>query len=424
MKKITNIADITSDENFEETVSALYGDPTGQLKRYCDLYTTHLDFFNGCNEGWFFSSPGRIEVVGNHTDHNNGKVLAAAVTIDKLAFVTPTLDTKAVIHSEGYPDIVCDLSDLTPVEAEKGDSVALVKGVAKYLTDNGYRIGGFRATVTGNVPSGAGVSSSASFEVLVAEILSFLYNNDKLIGMTKAMASQYAENVYFDKPCGLMDQSAIALGGVSMIDFNDLSSPDVLSVNWPFNQVDIVITNTGGNHCDLTGAYASIRSDMESIAEYYGEKTLRNVDYQHLLGDISSLQKSVSGRAILRALHYFDENSRVEKAVAAITYGNFEGFVKAVNDSGDSSYKLLQNCFVSGDVEERIPLALAVSKRIDGVLAARVHGGGFAGTVIAYVEKNGTDSYMRAMAGIFGNENIYRLGIRKSGACRVGIGDE
>ncbi len=419
MKKITDITDITSSENFEEAAVALYGGSIGQLKRYADLFDAHKQNFPKNAAGKFFSSPGRIEVIGNHTDHNRGKVLAAAVTVDTLAFVAATDDNKVEIISDGYGKIECPLDDLDATTAQQGTSIALVKGVAKWFVQNDYSVGGFKATVISNVPVGSGVSSSASFEVLVAEIFNNLYNGDKLTGIKKAMASQFAENVYFGKPCGLMDQSAIAIGGVSMIDFKNIDNPDVVNVAWPFNQADIVITNTGGNHSYLTDAYSAIRYEMEDVAKYFGADTLRGVEYAKFVEALPELQNKVSGRAILRAMHFFDENLRVERAIAAITYSNLDGFLKTVNDSGDSSYKLLQNCYVPSDTAERIPLALAIAKRAEGVLASRVHGGGFAGTMLAFVEKGSTAAFMEDMELVFGEGNVYKLAIRREGACCV-----
>lgn len=420
MKKITDFSEFISSENFEKTMMSLYGDFEGQAERYAALFATHNGRFPNCGGGYFYSSPGRIEVIGNHTDHNHGKVVAAAITVDTLAFVTPSDDEFVVICSAGYAPIKINLNCLETLDSEKGTSIALVKGVAKYFLDSGYRVGGFLASTTSDVFKGAGVSSSAAFELLVAEIFNDIYNDGSITAIKKAIAAQFAENVFFGKPCGLMDQSAIALGGVSMIDFKDVKNPEVVNMVWPFREVDIVITNTGGDHADLTYAYAAIRTEMEEIAKFFGERTLREVEYSKFINSVAELRQ-FGGRAVLRAAHFFDENQRVDRAVAAITYNNADGFFKAVKESGDSSFKYLQNCFVEGDKNQNIPVALMLSERQEGVKAARVHGGGFAGTVIAYVEKSCTYQYIEKMKSVFGGENVFKLNIRESGSCRVEV---
>lgn len=216
-----------------------------------------------------------------------------------------------------------------------------------------------------------------------------------------------------------MDQSAISLGGVSMIDFENVENPFVLGVQYPFTDTDIVITNTGGNHADLTSDYAAIRAEMEEVSEKFSEKYLRLVDYQKFLDAIPALQNEVSGRAIMRAIHFFDENLRVDKAVSAINMKNADAFYKIVGESGDSSFKLLQNCYVPADTVQRIPLGIVLSQHVTGVKAVRVHGGGFAGTIIAFVEKAETHEYVSRMSEVFGAEHVYKLSIRQEGACRV-----
>ena len=244
---------IGNNANFAKECARLYAKNNGldyQIKRYKDLYKIHSEF-SGENV-LLFSSPGRIEVCGNHTDHNNGKVLCASISVDTIAMVTPVLESTITIASVGYPPFVVDINDLEPKTSEYGKSEGLVRGVCAYFKQNGYQIGGFYATTTSDVFKGAGVSSSACFEVLVCEILNVLYNNGKMDALTKAYASHLAESVYFGKPCGLMDQSAIALGGVSYIDFKDTKAPQVESIPWQFEGVDIVLVNCGGDHCGLT----------------------------------------------------------------------------------------------------------------------------------------------------------------------------
>lgn len=421
MEKIISKSQILDSKNYIEIFEKLYGNASSsKLIRFADLYDEHVKRFSA--EGWFFSSSGRIEVIGNHTDHNNGKVLTASISVDTLAFVSQISQNRVCISSCGYPVFSVDLADLNIEPAEHGTSVSLVKGVAKWFLDNGYNIGGFEATMVSDVFKGAGVSSSASFEVLIAEIFNNLYNDGNVSKMQKAIASQFAENRYFGKPCGLMDQSAIALGGISMIDFEDTSDPQVQSFAWPFaEQVDIFIVNTGGDHSDLTDNYSAIRSEMESVAKCFNQRSLRFVDKAEFLRLLPDLQTQVSGRAILRAMHFYDENDRVDAAVESLKNKDINSFMEIVNQSGESSYTMLQNCYAEADKAQRIPLALAIAKKQKGVLAARVHGGGFMGTIIAFVEKQSSDLFFDSLKPVFGADNIYKLTIRDVGATEVDI---
>ena len=414
---------IGNNANFAKECARLYAKNNGldyQIKRYKDLYKIHSEF-SGENV-LLFSSPGRIEVCGNHTDHNNGKVLCASISVDTIALVTPVLESTITIASVGYPPFVVDINDLEPKTSEYGKSEGLVRGVCAYFKQNGYQIGGFYATTTSDVFKGAGVSSSACFEVLVCEILNVLYNNGKMDALTKAYASHLAESVYFGKPCGLMDQSAIALGGVSYIDFKDTKAPQVESIPWQFEGVDIVLVNCGGDHCGLTDQYASIRTEMEDVAKIFGQKVLRFVNKDKFLSTIPIIQSDVSGRAILRAIHYFDENERVDNCALAIKNVDIAKYYEMINASGDSSYKLLQNCYPEGDRDMRIPMALALSKNICGNEGAiRVHGGGFAGTMIAYVPTALTEKLVKDLKAVFGGDNVFEISIRNSGTRQVEI---
>ncbi len=412
-----------SNVNFAKECSALYAKNNGleyQIKRYQDLYKIHSEF-SGENV-LLFSSPGRIEVCGNHTDHNNGKVLCASISVDTIAMVTPVIEDVITIASVGYPPLVVDINDLEPKTAEYGKSEGLVRGVCAYFKQNGYKIGGFYATTSSDVFKGAGVSSSACFEVLVCEILNILYNDGKMDALTKAYASHLAESEFFGKPCGLMDQSAIALGGVSYIDFKDTKAPEVESIPWKFENVDIVLVNCGGDHCGLTDQYASIRTEMEAVASIFGQKVLRFVNKDKFLSTIPIIQSDVSGRAILRAMHYFNENERVEKCADAIKNVDIDKYYDMINASGDSSYKLLQNVYPEGDRDMRIPIALALSNNICGDKGAiRVHGGGFAGTMIAYVPSDLTSELVTKLKSVFGTDNVFQISIRNSGTRMIEI---
>ena len=413
------IANLATNDEFKNKVKRFYGEDKleYQAERYRKIYDLHCSKYG--NDGIFFSSPGRIEVCGNHTDHNNGKVLCASITVDTIACVTPSNDNKVIVDSVGFDPVCVDLDNLYIDSKEYGNSAALVKGVCAYFKQNGLKIGGFCATTTSDVFRGAGVSSSACFEVLICEILNDMFNDGKIDKVTKAKASHYAESVYFGKPCGLLDQSAISLGGVSFIDFKSTKNLKIQSIDWNFDDLNIVLTNTGGDHCDLTNQYADIRLEMEGVAKQFGVKKLRKVKEEDFYAALPELQNKVSGRAILRAMHFFDENKRVDSCAKAVKNGNEKKFCQAINDSGLSSYLMLQNCYPLGDTAQRIPLGINLSKKIDGVKAVRVHGGGFAGTIIAYVDKTKCGNYVDVMKSVFGNDNVYVIGVRNDGTCRV-----
>ena len=410
--------DLLENKKFIASTKLLYGDNKEeyQAKRYENLYNIHKKTYgDNCT---FFSSSGRIEVCGNHTDHNNGKVLCASISVDTIACVTP-LEGKIIIASIGYPVVEVDISDLNVHKEEFGKSEGLVRGVLAYYKQNGYKIGGFAATTTSDVFKGAGVSSSASFELLVAEILNVMFNDGKIDVITKAKAAHMGESDYFGKPCGLLDQSAISIGGVSYIDFKSTKEPKVEKIDWPFNDLAIVITNTGGDHCNLTGEYAAIREEMEAVAKFFHKKVLRKVKEEEFYENISKLREVVSDRAIERAIHYFNENRRVDIAKKALQKGQEKKFIDMINQSGISSLTMLQNCFPNGAVAQPIPLGIALSKQIKGVKAVRVHGGGFAGTIIAYVEKSEVKNYVKEMSKVFGDENVFHIEVRNIGACKV-----
>lgn len=422
MAILYNKKSLLENKKFLKTANALYGGNIEKAaERYEALATEHSKNVDG--EIIFYSASGRIEVCGNHTDHNNGKVLCAAVSVDLLACVTPLQEQKIVVKSLGYPVVEVDISDLSIHEEEKGGSFALVRGVCKAFKDRGYNIGGFYATTVSDVFKGAGMSSSASFEVLVSAILDNLYNGDSISAVEKAIISQYAENVYFGKPSGLMDQSAIALGGVSFIDFEDPSAPKVEKLDWNFDDTTVFVVNCGGDHCNLTPQYAAIREEMEAIAKEFGVEKLRFVNEDEFYMSIPALKNKFSGRAILRAMHYYEENERVELLREAIRSGDEELAYDIISASGISSYQKLQNCYAEGDPSEPIPLALALCGALEGVMAYRVHGGGFAGTILAFVDNDSADDFHDFMAHTFGDSNVYRLKIRNEGGTRLDLGE-
>ncbi|MBQ7373636.1 MAG: galactokinase [Clostridia bacterium] len=372
----------------------------------------------GVDADFLFSSPGRAEILGNHTDHNHGKVLVASISCDILAAVKKTDDNLIKICSKGYSPIIIDLSSTEFRSCEKGTSSALTRGVAHAIMERGYKIGGFTAYLTSNVFKGAGVSSSAAFEVLIAEILNCLYLDGALSPVEKAVISQYSENVYFGKPCGLLDQCGIAIGSLCYLDFKNPTTPIQEKFDMP-KGYSLVITNTGGDHASLTSHYAAIRSEMESVANVFGKKTLAEVDYHEFLTNLPLVRKSVSDRALLRAMHFFGENKRVERACDALKNGDVKEFLNAVNDSGLSSLIRLQNCSVPAELSQPVVLGIELSRNIIKDGAVRVHGGGFAGSILAIVSDFERDFYVREMTKVFGKENVFTAHVRPTGTAKM-----
>lgn len=369
----------------------------------------------------FFSSPGRAELVGNHTDHNHGFVIASSIDMDVVAAVTQEITGKITVNSAGFPSFTVDVDELTQSSELFGTSMALVQGVVKGFLDRGYKVGGFTANLHSTIFKGAGVSSSAAFELLICEILNVLYNDGKVDYIQKALISQFAENVYFGKPSGLMDQLTISRGGVSFMDFENPNLPKSEKIDWSFDDINIVIINCGGDHCNLTHEYSAIRQEMGEVAKRFGKEVLRDVDKQEFFDNIFSLSQTLSGRAILRAIHFFEENERVLDAKKALENCDKKRFLDIINASGDSSYKLLQNCYPAQDTEQRVPLALALCNSYPDIDASRVHGGGFAGTILAFVEKAKCAEFEKYIKGVFGKSNVFTVAIRKFGAIEVEI---
>lgn len=370
----------------------------------------------------FFSSPGRTEIVGNHTDHNNGLVLAAAVSLDTLACAAPTQDGVITLYSAGYAQpFVVDTRDLEIKEEEKNTTFALIRGVCCKLRDMGYEIGGFNAAVTSRVLGGSGLSSSAAFEVLLVSILDGLYNGSIIDGVTRAKISQWVENVYFGKPSGLMDQSACSIGGLVGIDFKN-SDPKIEEYNFDFEArgFHVVVLATRSSHDDLTDEYAAIPAEMKAVAAAMGGKVLRDFKAEQLLEHMAEVREKTSDRAVMRALHYYDENERVKAMYKALEAGDLDAFLAGVIASGESSWKMLQNLYVGGSSAQSLALACALSERIlKGCGAWRVHGGGFAGTILAFVPHDKLNTYVEQMDAVFGQGACTVLGIRPVGAKKV-----
>ncbi|OFY65113.1 MAG: galactokinase [Bacteroidetes bacterium RBG_13_43_22] len=404
----------------------LYGNDPAELKRNTKRYTDLLNQFRsefGDADAEFFTSPGRTEIGGNHTDHNWGRVLAGAVNLDNVC-VAAGNDTNIIrIVSEGYPRLEVDLSSLKPDKREQFTSSALVRGICSRLKEEGFSIGGFDACIDGGVPKGSGLSSSASFEVLIGAILNQLFNKGKLDPIRNAIIGQYSENNYFGKPCGLMDQTACAMGGLITIDFRDPSKPVVKKVSFNFvaTGFSLVITDTGGNHADLNDEYASLPTDMKAVAAELGAKVLRQVSLEQVLDIIPKIREKVGDRAILRAIHFQKDNQRVVDQVEALENNDFKAFLNMVIDSGYSSYMYNQNIFPVNNVREQgVSLALALSELVlKGQGAWRVHGGGFAGTIQAFVPQNLLDKYITTLEHVYGKGSCHKLFIRHQGAGKV-----
>ena len=411
--------------DFFEAVRPLYVDET-KLEAQRSRYTNALSRFEqlfGDGPVELFSAPGRSEVGGNHTDHQRGKVLACSLNLDVIAVVRKRVDGVITVQSEGYPLDQVDLKELNPVAGEEGTSKALIRGVAGALAEAGYTVGGFDAYTTSEVLQGSGMSSSAAFEVLLGTILSGLYNNDTVSPVEVAKASQVAENQYFGKPSGLLDQMACSVGNLVTIDFADASDPKVRRVDADFGSFghSLCITDTKGSHADLTPDYAAVPAEMKQIAGHFGKAVLQEVSEAEFLSKLPELRELYGDRPVLRAIHWYEENKRVETQVAALESGDFDAFLKAVNASGDSSYKYLQNVYSPRHLEaQAIPVALAVS---DLVLkdrgASRVHGGGFAGTIQAFVPDDLVEDYRKAMDGLFGEGACHILFVRPVGGYHI-----
>ncbi|HBF44267.1 MAG TPA: galactokinase [Clostridiales bacterium] len=398
----------------------LYGehcDIARQEKRFNDVRDAFVKE-EGCEPEYYFSSSGRAEILGNHTDHNHGKVMVAAISCDIVCAVKKTDDNKIVIASTDYNALTVDINDTELNKKEYGSSLALTKGIVHKLKEMGYKFGGFVAHTESNIFKGAGVSSSAAFEVMVCEIINKLYLNEALDEVTKAVISQYSENVYFGKPCGLLDQSGISIGSLTKLDFNEPEKPVITKLTPPKGYT-LVITNTGGNHASLTKHYADIRIEMEEVAEFFGKKVLRDVDYNDFMSKMDKLNARFPGRAILRALHFFNENKRVDEAEKALKSGDTKKFLECVNESGRSSLTLLQNCCVPGDIEQPVVLGIELSRQIIKDGAIRVHGGGFAGSIIAFVADKEVKDYTDYMKKVFGNDNVFVAEIRMVGTTFV-----
>lgn len=406
------LLDIYVDESKLSTQKDRY---INALNEYKKLFTEELD--------GIYSAPGRSEIGGNHTDHQHGETLAASINDDAIAMVKSTDKNVVNVLSEGYDMITIDLNDIDKKDSEEGTTIALIKGVIKGVKDHGYNIGGFNAYITSNVLSGSGLSSSAAFETLIGTILSGLYNDMKIPAVEIAIIGQYAENYYFGKPCGLLDQTASSVGGLCHMDFINPKEPAVTKVDFDMESYgySLCITDTKGSHADLTDDYAAVPKEMKEVASFFGKEVLIEVDEADVIKNAAAIREKYSDRAFLRAIHFYEENKRVNQEVEALKTGDIDTFLKTVNASGNSSYKYLQNVYTNHDVEhQNVSVSLMLSELFlgnNGV--ARVHGGGFAGTIQAFVKNEAVADYKKKMDIVFGDGACNVLKIRKYGGMKV-----
>lgn len=400
------------DENLIEPQRVRY---VSALMRFCSLF--------GEKQVEVFSAPGRSEVCGNHTDHQHGHVLATSINLDAIAVVSPTDDMMVRLVSDALPMIEIDLRDIQKRDCEEETTDALIRGVAAAFVEHDYKVGGFEAFITSDVLMGAGMSSSAAFESLIGTIWSGLYNDMEVSAVDIAKIGQYAENKYFGKPCGLMDQMACSVGGLIYIDFEDTKKPVIEQVPCDFEayEYSLCIVDTKGSHADLTDDYAAILNEMKEVAEFFGKQYLREVDESVFFVNLAKLREKVSDRAVLRALHFYTEQTRVREGVNALKQNDFAGFLDVIRRSGDSSSKLLQNIYsISAPVSQNVMVALAITEYIlkdKGV--CRVHGGGFAGTIQAFVENDMAVEYKNSIETVFGTGACHILKVRPYGGIKI-----
>lgn len=429
MAKIESLEKAMNNGN-NDAFKRLYGNDGAELKRQSDRYKGLMNEFKSIfktEDVELFSSPGRTEIGGNHTDHNYGRVLAGAVNLDNIAVAAKNGSNVVRIKSVGYPEFQVDLSDLEPDEKEHYTSKALVRGIVAKMKANGYEAGGFDACIEGRVPKGSGLSSSASFEVLIGAIVSHLFNDGRMDAVENAIIGQWAENNYFGKPCGLMDQTACSVGGLITIDFKDPSNPIVKPIDFDFVSTgySLVITDVGGGHDDPASQaeYASLPTEMKSVAKELGAEVLREVTLEQIVDKIPEIREKTGDRAILRAIHFQGDNQRVADQVKALENGDFQAFLQMVVESGQSSYMYNQNIYdITHKEEQVVSVGLALSEMVlKGYGAWRVHGGGFGGTIQAFVPQEKLEEYVKTLEHVYGKGKCHIMFIRPEGAIRLAL---
>jgi galactokinase len=397
-----------------------------QMKRYKRLYKHFEHLFNSRKDIHIFSTPGRTEIGGNHTDHNHGRVLAASVDLDSIAAAADNQSNCVNFYSEGYDrPFVVDLAHLNIKSADKGSTTAIIRGIAARFKELNHLIGGFNAYCTSDVLPGSGLSSSASIEVLIGTVFNHLFNHGRISPQDIASIGQYAENNYFGKPCGLMDQMVCAVGGIVSIDFEDPQSPIVKKVNFDFSTENykLLVVDTGESHTELTDDYAKIPEEMKSVANSFQVEFCRELSFDKFFAGIKDLRSKVGDRAILRVFHFFQDNERVLRQINALKKGDFQNFLSFVNQSGNSSFKWLQNVHSGKNPRDQgISLALAISEKYISDInagATRVHGGGFAGTIQTFLPDKAVSGYVKLIENVFGKGKALVLNIRPVGTLYV-----
>ena len=407
-----------------DTLQRVYGETEKSGRRFESLGENFKKCF-GKEEAEFFSSPGRTEIIGNHTDHNGGKILAASINMDTIGAALPNDSNMIEIVSEGYRDkIVVDITRVDDVPQNQG-TLSLVAGMVKAIQEFGFQVSGFQAYVSTEVISSAGVSSSASFEMLFCAIVNHFFNDNKMSCLDCAKIGQYGENHYWNKASGLMDQLACAAGGAIALDFSTEKVYEKIDFSFEDYGYDMVIVNTGKGHADLSDEYSQVPQEMKTVAKCLGHTLLCEGSLDELVKNIPEIEKKVNNdRAILRAVHFYEENKRVENIISAINEKKGDVLLNIVSESGKSSWELLQNCYsLANFKEQKVTLCLALTQlflneKKDG--CCRVHGGGFAGVILGVIPKKHTKEYMEYMSGYVGEENVYAMKIRDTGAVHLG----
>ncbi len=428
--KLSELRNAIETGAYDKAFSLLYGEDFDKNAVYA-RYGSAVDSFGSLYgsmlsqdaEVCLFSVPGRSEIVGNHTDHNHGRVVAAGISLDIIAVAAKAQGNVIRIKSEGFDEDVCNIDTVkTVVPEEKYRASAIIRGMCDGFVRGSHKIGGYYAYTTSNVLKGSGLSSSAAFEVMVGNMLNHFYNGGVIDAVEIAKIAQYSENVHFGKPCGLMDQTACAVGSFVAIDFENPAAPVVEKLPFDLSShgYSLCIVNTGGNHADLNEDYASVPAEMKSVAKYFGKEVLRDCNKGEIIANIPILRGLVGDRAIMRALHFCNENERVERVTNALRADDLGGFLKGVKESGLSSSAMLQNTYTTKNVSEQgISLALAVASQVLDTkpgTAYRVHGGGFAGTMQAFVPNAYLDEFNAVMKSVFGEDSAYVLRVRPCGA--------
>lgn len=413
-------------ESAKKLMAELYGESKVEenAARYRDMIEKFQKTF-GDKDILMFSSPGRTEISGNHTDHNHGKVLAGSINLDCVGIAAKNDSSKVNVVSETFNQkFTIDLNNLAPSDKKAG-TIDLVKGLLKGFLESGYEIGGFDAYITSNVISSAGVSSSASFEMLLCSMINKFFNDNRMNTVAYAHIGKYAENVYWAKASGLLDQMACAVGGLITIDFLEPTVPVVEKIDFDFasRNHSLIIVQTGKGHADLSADYSSVPSEMKKVAEYFGKSVCAEITEEQVIENLAAVREYAGDRSVMRALHFFEENKRVEAEVAALKDGRFEDFLMNITASGNSSWKWLQNCYTNSNYQEQgISVALAltelfIAEKQKG--ACRIHGGGFAGVIMAMLPNEIVEEYVEYIEKALGKGSAYRMSIRPYGAVCV-----